>query len=700
MNLEPPHGHEHRDWLGVAAVALVSLACAALLLVVFYLVGRPLGTDDLWFHLKMGETYARDLWPASDPMLFTSGPIRPVQHSWLFGVIVYEAARVVGLRGLRVLHVLTVAGILGLAYAILRRERAAPAFTMSALITFVVLNWFRLFQLRPDLVSILCALALYRLLLEHEEPPTKRRIGAAVLTLLFWANAHSVFMVGFALLAAALCGLGLRAHLQARLGEDASREWRTVRALGLVSLLALAATLLNPRGFEQHLTFFHSSATTTVLAVADEWSPFHPFAPPNPPNPALTTLAWCLGDALLLLLAAALALGALRWLRGPSRSVLDTFDPKRAALAAASAVAMIAALRFLWLGFFVLLYLLHVAHGVLAAQPRARKRLELGLAAGALGVALLFPGQISFASFVAETQQERRGYFESVYLRQRYAAAGMEFLRDAGLEGHLFNPYHLGGFLGYWLSPRLRTFIDGRAEHYPPEVLAEYQAIRLGKTEPGGPSPLERLDRRSANVFFAAGRPFALSYGNTYTFPLVEGDPHWIPVFRARDHGVFLRRDASNDENLRRVESYYAREGVTFDPVEGFDVALVLRTRPDWLAAREVLPVDYPQLLLNRESPDPELRFAALSRLAELYADLGDWRSQIAADQAALELRPDALLERERLVMTLAEHEGAGPALAQARELVRRHPTDERALTLRRRLEAIVQERRGQLPAP
>jgi len=630
-------------------------------------------------------------------MLFTSGPIRPVQHSWLFGVLVYEAARVVGLRGLRVLHVVTVMGILGLAYAILRRERAGTVFTVTAFMTFVVLSWFRLFQLRPDLVSILCALALYRLLLEKEEPPTRARIGTAALLLLFWANAHSVFMVGFGLLGAGLGGIGLRARLRGQLGESASSEWRAARVLGLALLLALTATLLNPRGFEQHLTFFHSSTTTAVLAVADEWSPFRPFAPPAPPNPALTTLAWCLTDTLLLLFAATLVLGAVRWLRRPSRNLLDALDPKRAAVAVASAVALVTALRFLWLGFFVLLFLLHVARSFLAAHPLARRRTELGLAAGALMVAVMFPAQISFSSFVTETAQERQGYFESVYLRQRYAAAGMEFLRDAGLEGNLFNPYYLGGFLGYWLSPHLRTFIDGRTEHYPPEVLAEYESIRLGNTEPGQLSPLDRLDRRDVDLFYAVGRPFGLSYANTYTFPLVEGDVRWIPIFRARDHGVFLRRNARNAENLRRVEAYYAREGVAFDPAAGFDVASVLRARPDWLAARDVLPLDYEQLLANRESRDPDLRFDALSRLAELYADLGDWRSQIAADRAALELRPEAFVERERLVISLAEHETAGPALEQARELVQRHPLDERALALRSRLEALVEKKRAQL---
>ena len=89
-------------------------------------VGRPVATDDLWFHLKMGEVYGTEtLWPEADPMLHTAGDRRPVQHEWLFGVAVFALERAIGLQGLRLVHVIAVSGIVLLVFASFRRESGA-----------------------------------------------------------------------------------------------------------------------------------------------------------------------------------------------------------------------------------------------------------------------------------------------------------------------------------------------------------------------------------------------------------------------------------------------------------------------------------------------------------------------------------------------------------------------------------------------
>ena len=55
-------------------VLLASVALLVIVVLLLLLVGRPLATEDLWFHLKMGEVYlTQGLWPATDPM-FTMCP--------------------------------------------------------------------------------------------------------------------------------------------------------------------------------------------------------------------------------------------------------------------------------------------------------------------------------------------------------------------------------------------------------------------------------------------------------------------------------------------------------------------------------------------------------------------------------------------------------------------------------------------------
>ena len=89
----------HGSALAVAGLVLVS-------------AGQPLFTDDMWWHLAMGEVHvAQGPWLEADPFLHTAaGP--PAPAAWLTGVTFYSVERAFGFPCLRVLHVLVVAGIL------------------------------------------------------------------------------------------------------------------------------------------------------------------------------------------------------------------------------------------------------------------------------------------------------------------------------------------------------------------------------------------------------------------------------------------------------------------------------------------------------------------------------------------------------------------------------------------------------------
>ena len=94
-----------------------------LCVLVAYVVSGPIVTDDFWFHLAMGRVYwLQGLWPAGDPMLHTAHAYAPVQHEWLFGLIVYALERTSGFGGVRAAHLLLASATLVLAWSILRRE--------------------------------------------------------------------------------------------------------------------------------------------------------------------------------------------------------------------------------------------------------------------------------------------------------------------------------------------------------------------------------------------------------------------------------------------------------------------------------------------------------------------------------------------------------------------------------------------------
>jgi hypothetical protein len=642
-----------RRWTALPTV--VAVGCLAVLAaLVLYLAGGPILADDFWFHLKMGEVYATlGPWLASDPLLYTTEGDPPAPHEWLFGVGLYGLERVVGLWGLRVVHALAVVGIVALVYSALRRQSRSVGDAAFATSVFLVLAWLRLVQLRPDLVSIAATIALYRLLLEPDEPPSWIRVGSAVALLVVWVNFHSLFAVGLLLLVAALPALVVRALLARwAAGREAPQGDAAVwlRRLGAALALGLVATLLNPRGVQQHLSFVTSARAGVIWQVPDDWEHFNPFA--RGPFLGITDLlAWLVMDGVLVAFLLAGVVGLVRFLRRPSSAALRGVDPVFAALGVAGVSAALVSIRFLWLSVFPLLFILRALRAALADRPRTATAVAWVVAAGGVALAVAFPRASAFP-LVAEFLPARvSAYVADPYVAHKYHVEGVRFLRETGVEGRLFNKYAVGGFLGYWLAPRLRTFVDGR---YPAGILKDYGAVSRQRGALPGESFLDVLERWRVDLFVGMGVPLGPGPdGILSTTAHLEGAPGWMLVSRSVHHAIYLRVNERNRENLDRVAAYYAREGVPFDPARGLDVAAVLRARPDWAVAHEMLPASYASLVAARTDPDPAVRFRALDYLGLVCALLGLYPESVQFDREAVALAPDALAPRRRLVYTL-----------------------------------------------
>ncbi len=229
-----------------AALALVSYF--------LFLVGRPLFTDDMWWHLALGRSFATSgPWLNADPLLHTSTS-PPVPAAWLSDVFLYMASLPIGLVGLRVLHVLIVIGILAAVFVALRRASDSRSIASVGLGIFVILSAYRLTQLRPELATIAASLALTLLLLQRREVPSWRRVAGVAVLCGFWANAHPGFPLGPILIAAASAGLFAELGLPG-IAVDADQSARAIR-LAICSMLSAGATLLNPLGVGAHLLYF------------------------------------------------------------------------------------------------------------------------------------------------------------------------------------------------------------------------------------------------------------------------------------------------------------------------------------------------------------------------------------------------------------------------------------------------------------
>jgi hypothetical protein len=682
----------------VRPAALVALAALGVLVgLTLAMAGAPLYTDDLWWHLAAGEMYLREgLWPTADAMLHTALESGPVQHEWLFGVLVHAVEAAAGFHGLRVLHAAAVGAVVWLAWSVAARTRATPALAALAVCAFVVLAAPRLAQLRPDLVSIPAALVGYRLLVEAGTVPTPRAIAWFALLVALWCNTHSLFLVGINLAFAALLGVVLEAALVRIAVRGAPPDLHArarVAGLGIAIATALLAAALNPRGFGQHLTFFSSTQDAAIWLITDEWSRFDPFdLKANHASVGLVT--WLVGDVVLIAFAIGSAARGVQLVRERSGEALRRFDPVHLGLGLAGVVAALVSIRFLWMLIFPSLYVLRALAPV---AGRVRWASAWAGALGTLALAAWFPFGHGFAGVVTRFASDPAGYLRVAYRGHKYHAEGVHFLQATGVEGNLYNGYWMGGFLGYWLRPRLRTFIDGRTEHYGRDVYDDYSAVLGMGGARAGELFTDVLDRRGVDLHFGVGFP-GWWYG-VYTTPHLEGMPGWKLVSRSYRHAIRVRDLPRNAENLARIEAWYAAEGVPFDVDEGLDPGRVIAERPDWAMRHAMLPPDYPSLLRSARTGPADVRAAAIDRLAVLYLLNGAYEAQIDLERERLALEPQALASRLRLAYALLKIGRIEQGRREVERALEAHPDDARARRLARAARQVARVRAGLVPS-
>lgn len=638
------------------------------------LVGQPIYANDTWIHLALGERFLADgPFLDADPFLFAA-PGPPAPSSWLGSAAIAGGRAVLGWAGLRALHVAFVLGILALAWQIARRTSRSPAAASLVVVAFVALGTYRFVQLRPELFTIAATLALHPLLLAPRQGPDARRIAVAAGGVALWANVHAAFLLGPLLVlgvAASLAALAVvarpfRPHAAGAHLEEGIR----VRRLAIAGLVMLAASLLNPLGVDAHLAYFAAGdATLDLSAVTDEWARTDLFAWP-PANRPPTWPAWLLSW---------LSVGAIVW--GASRVARETFggrdaqaraadaglveaapaqssgagglDPACLALAVAGTAAALLATRFLWLELFALALGARLVRDAIRGTGIDRGATPLvpalALAALAIGTGTLHLRagdwplvsrslRASIAGASAATP------YGAPYYPGRFHTHAMAFLAETGLEGRIYNPYPLGGFMSFWLAPRLQMSSSGTM-NVERGAMEDLLAIGERRTVRDGESYAELLARRGLDVFLGTGLPIEPIPGRRRPSSAghLEGEPDWLLVFRNVRSALYVRRSGPHAEaNLDRVERYYAARGLPFDRRgRGLDLGGAIEADPDWAIRHGLVPADFEALRrgVERDAAAAEGP-AGAPRLAMLFATLGLYEEALAVDRRLLAGRP------------------------------------------------------------
>ncbi|TMA22358.1 MAG: hypothetical protein E6J87_26515 [Deltaproteobacteria bacterium] len=341
-------------------------------------------------------------------------------------------------------------------------------------------------------------------------------------------------------------------------------------------------------------------------------------------------------------------------------------DPALVALAWAALAAMLLAVRFLWLAFFPLLL---ISRTWAERSSAARVPAWTGWLPALLGPALL-AGFVWIGPWprISDVLDLSFAQWAEPYAAEKYPVEAIWLMRDAGLAGRLFTEYSLGGYAGFWLAPKIETFVNGSL-NFAPDTASEYIAIRKRLPAAPGESFPELLDRLELDLFLGTGTP-AGPHGPSYTVAHLERTPGWIAIFRNATSALYLRVGAPDSANLRQVADYYAREGIPFDPERGFEPARVIRDHEPWAVEHRVIPRTFAAIERAAIQPGaPLARPRALVQTASFYALLG--ACDLALEREALIRSIDALAvgSRRRTVWCLLRAGRYEDARAQAAAL-------------------------------
>jgi hypothetical protein len=342
--------------------------------------------------------------PHTDPF---SGAGRPwAAYSWLFELLIFGIFQRLGLVGLVAYSAGMVVAIAAALHRLIRRLQAD--FTIAALLTAVAVSCIAgLFTPRPWLFSILFFTLELDLLMQARK--TGRMRGLLWLPVVFalWTNLHIQFFAGLAVLAIALTEAAL------------ARRWTGIHTrirpgwMSGIFVACVLAALCSPYGWGSYSSLFGMAAQSGILSRVTE----------------MQAMSFRHFNDWSALLFAFVATGLLARTR--------RFAFFESVLLAFAVYISFHSQRDVWV-------LAVVASGILASEIKGDKDnrfLLTASAAPAIAVASVLALLLGFRALGVNNVRLRANLAKQMPVR------AVEFVKEKGLNGPLFNNFDWGGYL-------------------------------------------------------------------------------------------------------------------------------------------------------------------------------------------------------------------------------------------------------------
>ncbi len=480
---------------------------------------------DLWWHLTTGRyILATRSIPTVDIFSYTAAGQPWVAHEWLAEIVMYLLYNTWGY----VADVVIFAALITLAYwMVFRTLRLLDAGVIASTLITVwmavmsIASW----NVRPQIFSYpFFAIYLY-LLLRFRRAPS-RAIWLMPAIMLVWVNVHAGYIMGLLLLGLFIVGEAVN-RVTGRWGDGVTgrggEEERTqnseprtqnppLRSYLLVTAATLAATVVNPQGPRILLYPLQYSGTQNAsMKFVTEWQ-----------SPNFHNYYFFIFGAAILLLMVIRGRAPQNWALTLPVLVLTAMTLQSVRVIAFFAIAA---------GPFIASRLTGVRrrgvselrtqnsepysqHSALRTQRYSKLNWLL------LPVCLMAMASTLFLSDKAQLGREP--------LLTDYPAAGIQYIKQAGLDGNLFNSYQWGGFVIWSFYPSRRVFVDGRIDMYGDRLIKDYRNVYNIK-----PDWKDVLAKYNVQVM--------LIDKNSALATLLTASGEWKKVFQGPVESVFVR---------------------------------------------------------------------------------------------------------------------------------------------------------------
>jgi hypothetical protein len=531
---------EHPAGLVLVLIGLTAPTVAGLL--------SPVRNGDIAWHLAMGRWIARNgTVPDAEAFTYTAAGAPMVAHEWLTQWLYWLWASAFGLAGLQWLHVAFGVVTVTLAFQCFRRAGAAPTLALFGTGWFLLLVEPR-FQVRPQMLNPVLGIALFTLIFGGRGTISRRTQVWTGGGIALWANLHS----GAALLPALLWGFVTVDFVQRRWTHRPPwpNEFGGGEARGVVTLAGIAslACLLTPNHVRL-LPYLFESGQINAGRSAEWLSVLRYF---QEPDTAPLIAAWCASLIACLLTCVLTVREGRRW--------------APAAVALACALAPVVSIRFVWLSFAPIAFVLGELSRALARlgdPPRAR--------------VLAAIGSVTLAVALAWTLRAPAVQAGPFFAPPNFPIASARMLDEVPLDGRVFARSEWGGLITWLLDERVPIFADGRWITIGDRVIKDAHIIATGR-----PRSLFLLDQWDIDVV-------VVERGWLNRDRLrAKRNRAWVRVFAGYNSEIWVRRGERGAGNREAFRRYYEAHGIPLDFRTGFRTHQAMRANPEWARAHGV----------------------------------------------------------------------------------------------------------------